>query len=139
MNICILYSYLFIKRMRKTEGECRKYIGSFPSKSQLFQLIWTLLFSSYSLKLLELKNLWVSVYPTKHIQHFSNAWKWKVKVKSLSHVRLLVTSWTAAYQLLCPWDFSRQEYWTGVRVHIHNHIIHTYICISYIIYEWAFL
>ena len=35
--------------------------------------------------------------------------------------------------------FSRQEYWSGVRVHIHNHIIHTYICIGYIIYEWAFL
>ena len=29
---------------------------------------------------------------------FSNAWKWKVKVKSLSHVRRLVTPWTAAYQ-----------------------------------------
>ena len=28
----------------------------------------------------------------------SNAWKWKVKVKSLSRVRLLATSWTAAYQ-----------------------------------------
>ena len=29
---------------------------------------------------------------------FSNAWKWKVKVKSFSPVRLLVTPWTAAYQ-----------------------------------------
>ena len=29
---------------------------------------------------------------------FSNAWKWKVKVKSLSHVQLLVTPWTAAHQ-----------------------------------------
>ena len=29
---------------------------------------------------------------------FSNAWTWRVKVKSLSHVRLLATSWTAAYQ-----------------------------------------
>ena len=29
---------------------------------------------------------------------FSNAWKWKVKVKSLSRVGLLATSWTAAYQ-----------------------------------------
>ena len=29
---------------------------------------------------------------------FSNAWKWKNKVKSLSRVRLLVTPWTAAYQ-----------------------------------------
>ena len=29
---------------------------------------------------------------------FSNAWKWKGKVKSLSHVRLLATPWTAAHQ-----------------------------------------
>ena len=29
---------------------------------------------------------------------FSNTWKWKVKVKSLSRVRLFVTPWTAAYQ-----------------------------------------
>ena len=29
---------------------------------------------------------------------FSNAWKWKVKVKSLSSIRLLATPWTAAYQ-----------------------------------------
>ena len=29
---------------------------------------------------------------------FSNAWKWKVKVKSLSRVQLLVTPWTAAHQ-----------------------------------------
>ena len=29
---------------------------------------------------------------------FSNAWKWKVKVKSLSRVWLLATPWTAAYQ-----------------------------------------
>ena len=29
---------------------------------------------------------------------FSNAWKWKLKVKSLSRVRLLATPWTAAYQ-----------------------------------------
>ena len=45
---------------------------------------------------------------------FSNAWKWKVKVKSLSHVRLLVTPWTAAYQALPSMGFSRQEYWSGV-------------------------
>ena len=29
---------------------------------------------------------------------FSNAWEWKVKVKSLSRVRLFATPWTAAYQ-----------------------------------------
>ena len=45
---------------------------------------------------------------------FSNAWKWKMKVKSLSHVRLLVTSWTAAYQAPPSMGFSRQEYWSGV-------------------------
>ena len=45
---------------------------------------------------------------------FSNAWKWKVKVKSLSHVRLLVTPWTGAYQAPPSMGFSRQEYWSGV-------------------------
>ena len=45
---------------------------------------------------------------------FSNAWKWKVKVKLLSHVRLLVTPWTAAYQAPPSMGFSRQEYWSGV-------------------------
>ena len=45
---------------------------------------------------------------------FSNAWKWKVKVKSLSHVRLFATPWTAAYQAPPSMGFSRQEYWSGV-------------------------
>ena len=45
---------------------------------------------------------------------FSNAWKWKVKVKSLSHVRLLATPWTAAYQVPLSMGFSRQEYQSGV-------------------------
>ena len=45
---------------------------------------------------------------------FSNAWKWKVKVKSLSHVQLLATPWTAAYQAPPSMGFSRQEYWSGV-------------------------
>ena len=45
---------------------------------------------------------------------FSNAWKWKVKVKSLSLVRILATPWTAAYQVPPSVGFSRQEYWSGV-------------------------
>ena len=45
---------------------------------------------------------------------FSNAWKWKVKVKSLSHVRLLATPWTAAYPAPPSMGFARQEYWSGV-------------------------
>ena len=45
---------------------------------------------------------------------FSSAWKWKVKVKSLSHVWLFATPWTAAYQAPLSMGFSRQEYWSGV-------------------------
>ena len=45
---------------------------------------------------------------------FSSAWKGKVKVKSLSRVRLFATPWTAAYQAPLPMGFSRQEYWSGV-------------------------
>ena len=45
---------------------------------------------------------------------FSNAWKWKVKVKSLSRVRLFETPWTAAHQAPPSTGFSRQEYWSGV-------------------------
>ena len=44
---------------------------------------------------------------------FSDAWKWSVKVKSLSRVRLLATPWTAAHQAPPPVGFSRQEYWSG--------------------------
>ena len=50
---------------------------------------------------------WVAIY-------FSNAWKWKLKVKSLSRVRLLATPWTAAYQAPPSMGFSRQKYWSGV-------------------------
>ena len=45
---------------------------------------------------------------------FSNAWKWKLKVKSLSLVQLFVTPWTTAYQAPPSMGFSRQEYWSGV-------------------------
>ena len=45
---------------------------------------------------------------------FSNAWKWKVKGKSLSRVRLFATPWTAAHQAPLSMGFSRQQYWSGV-------------------------
>ena len=45
---------------------------------------------------------------------FSNAWKWKGKVKSLSRVRLFKTPWTAAHQAPPSMGFSRQEYWSRV-------------------------
>ena len=50
---------------------------------------------------------WVSI-------SFSNAWKWKVKVESLSRVQLFATPWTAAHQAPLSIRFSRQEYWSGV-------------------------
>ena len=45
---------------------------------------------------------------------FSDAWKWKVKVKSLSRVQLFATPWTADYQAPLSMGFSRKEYWSGV-------------------------
>ena len=45
---------------------------------------------------------------------FSNAWKWKVKVKSLSRVRLFVTPWIAAHQAPPSMGLSRQGYWSGL-------------------------
>ena len=42
---------------------------------------------------------------------FSNAWKWKVKVKSLSHAGLVAIP---AYQAPPSMGFSSQEYWSGV-------------------------
>ena len=43
---------------------------------------------------------------------FSNAWKWKVKGKSLSRVWPSATPWTAALQAPPSMGFSRQEYWS---------------------------
>ena len=45
---------------------------------------------------------------------FSKAWKWKVKAKSLSGVRLFTIPWTAAYQAPPSMGFSRQENWSGL-------------------------
>ena len=44
----------------------------------------------------------------------SNAWKWKVKMKLLSRVRLLATPRTAAYQTPPSMGFSKREYWNGL-------------------------
>ena len=45
---------------------------------------------------------------------FSNAWKWKVKGKLLSHFQPSKTPWTVAFQAPQSMGFSRQEYWSGV-------------------------
>ena len=66
---------------------------------------------------------------------FSSAWKWKGKVKPLSHVQLLVTPWTAAHQAPPSKGFSRQEYWSGLPlpspiIWLHNH---------YSLFPWNFM
>ena len=35
-------------------------------------------------------------------------------LRCFSRVRLLATLWTIARRLLCPWEFSKQEYWSGL-------------------------
>ena len=45
---------------------------------------------------------------------FSNAGKWKVKVKFLSRAQLIATPRTTAHQAPPSMGFSRQEYWGGV-------------------------
>ena len=60
---------------------------------------------------------WVAIF-------LSNAWKWKMKMKSLSHVRLLATPWTAAHQAPSSMGFPRQEHWSGVPLKIETLIIY---------------
>ena len=48
---------------------------------------------------------------------FSSAWKWKVKGKLLSRVRLLATPWTTAYQAPASMGFPGKS--TGVGCHCH--------------------
>ena len=64
---------------------------------------------------------------------FSNAWKWKVKVKSLSCVRPSATPWTAAFQAPPSMGFSRQEYWSGVPL-IHMHRRFKITCMASILF-----
>ena len=61
---------------------------------------------------------------------FSSAWKWKVKVKSLSHVWLLATPWTAAHQAPPSMGFSGQQYWSGVPLPSPK------LCTWYLLYQW---
>ena len=49
---------------------------------------------------------------------FSNAGKWKVKVKLLSHVQPSATPWTAAHQAPPSMGFSRQEDWSRDLINI---------------------
>ena len=69
---------------------------------------------------------------------FSDAWKWKVKVKSLGHVQLFVTPWPSAYKAPPSMVFSRQEYWSGLPLPSPtnvNNILQTIITMLHIRYS----
>ena len=75
---------------------------------------------------------------------FSNAWKWKVKLKLLSCVQLLATPWTAAYKAPLSMGFSRQEYWSRLPLpspsiclllYKYNTILNTLILLQILIYS----
>ena len=71
---------------------------------------------------------------------FSNAWKWKMKVKSLSRVQSSATPWTAAHQAPPSMGFSRQEYLTGVPLPSPRWVPNQcYIIYSEIKSNWTFL
>ena len=97
MYICILYSYICTaaaKSLQSCPTLCDSTDGSPPG--------------SPVPGILQARTLeWVAI-------SFSNAWKWKVKVNSLSRVWPSATPWTAAFQAPSSMGFSRQEYWSGV-------------------------
>ena len=65
---------------------------------------------------------------------FFNAWKWKVKRKSLSRVWLFATPWTAAHQAPPPMRFSRQQHWSGVPLPSPGNVAYNgVICVMMII------
>ena len=130
-TICILYIYIYIKQNTLVG----RFFKSISSKFQYCQAVSfsNLMYAAAAaataslqscptlcdsmdgsppgsaiLGILQARTLeWVAI-------PFSNAWKWKVKVRSLSCVRLLVTAWTTAYQAPLSMGFSRQEYWSGL-------------------------
>ena len=61
---------------------------------------------------------------------FSNAWKWKMKVKSLSHVQLFMTPWTAAHQAPLSMGFSKHVH-TWLRAKLNTVLTEGY-SVSYV-------
>ena len=113
MTLFCSYQLYFIKKIFNSITKIKNTLEGVAAKSlQLCPTLWDHIDGSPpgSLvpRILQARTLeWVAI-------SFSNAWKWKVKVKLLSRVRLLVTPWTAAHQAPPPMGFSRQEYWSGV-------------------------
>ena len=110
---CLMKSYLIKTHMKSSHSSSLILRGHAAAKSlqscpTLCDCIDSSPPSSPIPRILQARTLeWVAI-------SFPNTWKWKVKVKSLSGVRLFETPWTAAYQAPLSMRFSRQEYWSGV-------------------------
>ena len=68
---------------------------------------------------------------------FSNVWKWKVKMKSLSHVRLLATPELQPTRLLCPWDVPGKSTGVGCHCHLKFHLINEFCIKTFLCRESA--
>ena len=114
-KICIKKGLEREKICKSGEGKEQKIMNLFAAAAKLLQSCPTLCDPIDSSPagspipgILQARTLeWVAI-------SFSNARKWKLKVKSLSRVQLLATPWTAAYQAPPSMGFSRQAYWSGV-------------------------
>ena len=134
--ICIwfIHIYTFRTRLKRLSSSSSIHLGKVVSEKNMYAAAKSLQscptlcdpmdcsLSGFSVHgILEARTLeWVAI-------SFSNAWKWKVKVKSLSHVWLLVTPWTAAHQALPSMGFSGQQYWSGVPLPSPRTCIYAYI------------
>ena len=103
-------SYMWTSRICKTFIFLSWYAVAASKLLQLCLTLWDPIDSSPPGSpvpgILQARSLeWVAI-------SFSNAWKWKMKVKPLSPGQLLATPWTAGYQAPPSMAFSRQEYWS---------------------------
>ena len=122
----------FYKFIRHKKSAANHFHSSSPLNSHLLKIIYLML-SCVCLRATSLHSSWTLCNPTDYrlggssihgiLQErilewvaisLSNAWKWKVKVKSPCRVWLLATPWTVAHQAPPSMGFSRQEYWSGV-------------------------
>ena len=61
-----------------------------------------------------------------------------LRLSHFSHVRLLETSWTVAYQPPPSMGFSRQEYWSGVPLPSPFLSSHSHFCHIHVLYALLF-
>ena len=89
------------------QGGRREEGSGWGTRVYLWQIHVDIWQNQYNIVKLKKKLEWVAI-------SFSNAWKWKVKGKSLCRAQLLATAWTTAYQAPPSMGVSRQEYWSGL-------------------------